>query len=230
MLFRLILLLSLNSLVYGDDIRQTEQDNGVIEFTNIENNHRFQTDNKVTAETVIYKSDYGDFIGFSDQKPNSLVTYEVLRFDCFACDPASTVDWNTVPLNTTSYRQFINQYALAYNVDPALVRALIHAESSFKANALSHSGAQGLMQLMPATADDLGVTDPWDPQQNIHGGVKYLAWLLTKFNHDRALATAAYNAGPNAVKKYNGIPPYEETQIYVSRVAILHTRYQSVLH
>jgi len=229
MLLRLLILLLISSFVYADDIRQSEQDDGVIEFSNIENNSRFQTDNKITAETLIYKADYGDFIGFSDSKPESHVSYEVLRFDCFACDPTSTVDWQTIPLNTVSYRQFVNQYAFDYNVEPALIRALIHAESAFKADALSRSGAQGLMQLMPPTAKDLGVDNAFDPQQNIKGGVKYIAWLLTEFNQDISLATAAYNAGPNAVKKYNGIPPYQETQVYVERVGTLYKRYQTAL-
>ena len=229
MLLRLLLLLTLSPLTWAGDIRQNEQDDGVIEFSNVENNSRFQTDNKITAETLIYKADYGDFISFSDQKPEGNVDFEVLHFDCFACDPTSTIDWNSIKLNTTAYADLINHNALQYQVDPALVRALIHAESSFNPNALSRSGAQGLMQLMPPTAKDLGVSDSLDPQQNIKGGVKYLAWLLTEFNQDVSLATAAYNAGPNAVKKYNGIPPYPETQVYVERVGTLYKRYQSAL-
>ena len=82
------------------------------------------------------------------------------------------------------------------------------------------------MQLMPATADELGVKNAFDAKQNIEGGVKYLAELLILFDGDVRLATAAYNAGPNAVKKYNGIPPYSETKVYVERVGILHRRYQ----
>ncbi|WP_300497719.1 lytic transglycosylase domain-containing protein, partial [uncultured Methylophaga sp.] len=106
-----------------------------------------------------------------------------------------------------------------------LVRAVIHAESAFNAKALSKKGAQGLMQLMPGTAKDLGVTNAFDVQQNIEGGVKYLAGLLNTFDGDIKLATAAYNAGPGAVKRFKGIPPYAETEVYVERVGILHQRY-----
>jgi len=236
MLFRLptlplfLPLLCFCQFSYAEPIRQLEQMDGIIEFSNVDqSDNQFQTNNKITAETLIYKADYGEFIGFSDQKPQNDISYEVLRFDCFACDPDSTINWHNVSLNTTAYSQFINLSALEYNVDPALIRALIHAESSFKADALSRTGAQGLMQLMPATADYLGVADPWDPKQNIKGGVDYIARLLAMFSQDMTLATAAYNAGPNAVKKYEGIPPYSETQVYVKRVATLTQRYQAAL-
>ena len=111
----------------------------------------------------------------------------------------------------------------------AIVRAIIHAESAFNPAALSHAGAQGLMQLMPATARRFGVTDSYDATQNIRGGVQYLAWLLKRFNGDLKLAAAGYNAGEGAVDKYKGVPPYSETRRYVDRVATLAERYRGSL-
>ena len=112
----------------------------------------------------------------------------------------------------------INKYALAYGVDPALVRAVVRNESGFNAGAVSPKGAQGLMQLMPGTAALMGVRDSFDPEQNIAGGVRYLRGCLDRFGHNVPLAVAAYNAGPEAVAKYCTIPPYQETQVFVNNV------------
>ncbi|QJW49271.1 lytic transglycosylase domain-containing protein [bacterium BFN5] len=112
----------------------------------------------------------------------------------------------------------INSSAKKYGVDPKLVTAVAMSESGFDPNALSSVGAVGIMQLMPATADSLGVRDIHNPRENIEGGVKYLKELLTTFNGDVAKAVAAYNAGPQAVINYNGVPPYNETQAYVGKV------------
>ncbi len=112
----------------------------------------------------------------------------------------------------------INKYAGAYGVDPALVRAVMRNESGFNSGAVSPKGAQGLMQLMPGTAALMGVRDPFDPEQNIAGGVGYLRHCLDRFGHNVPLAVAAYNAGPEAVAKYCTIPPYQETQLFVNNV------------
>ena len=119
---------------------------------------------------------------------------------------------------STQFDAIINENATAHGVSPHLVRAVIQQESGFNPRAVSHKGAMGLMQLMPATAAELGVTDPFDPMENIRGGVTYLKGLLKKFEHNVELALAAYNAGPNAVERYGAIPPYRETRDYVSRI------------
>jgi soluble lytic murein transglycosylase-like protein len=136
------------------------------------------------------------------------------------------VDWTTTGLNVEAYRERVLLEAANQGLDPALVRAIMHAESAFNPSALSKAGAAGLMQLMPGTASDYGVSNRLDPDQNIRGGVAYLRFLMDMFDGNADLVMAAYNAGQNAVLKYTGIPPYEETQVYVQRVGVLHRRYR----
>lgn len=112
----------------------------------------------------------------------------------------------------------IRRAAHRYSLSEALIHSVIRAESNYKADAVSPAGAQGLMQLMPATARELGVTDPFDVQQNIDGGAKYLRRMLDRFGGDLKLALAAYNAGPGTVARYDGDVPYRETRDYVQRV------------
>jgi soluble lytic murein transglycosylase-like protein len=112
----------------------------------------------------------------------------------------------------------ISKYSEQAGLDEDFVKAVINQESGFNPNATSKCGAMGLMQLMPGTAQGLGVTNAYDPEQNIQGGTKYLKGLMDRFDNNKSLALAAYNAGPNAVKKYGGIPPYQETQNYVRSV------------
>ncbi len=165
---------------------------------------------------------------YSDRAPMG-IKYEVMQLSCFACNVQSKLDWNNIPLHLNAYQYAINSAAKKYRVDPALVRAVIHAESAFKPGAKSKKGALGLMQLMPTTAQDMEVADAMKPEDNIFGGVRYLAWLLAEHGGNTALATAAYNAGPGAVRRYKGIPPYAETQTYVQRVKVLHDRYKGAM-
>lgn len=155
-----------------------------------------------------------------------LFTYII---ECYACDVHSKIDWNRVPLQLAAYGDDIRAASKLSGVNVALLRAIIHAESGFNPRALSYKGAQGLMQLMPGTAFELGVGDAFDPAQNISGGARYLAALLRDFHGDVQLAAAAYNAGAGAVTKYRGVPPYAETQVYVKRVALLYQRYRKAL-
>lgn len=131
-------------------------------------------------------------------------------------------------LNT--YQSQIQYASRAHGVDEALVRAIIHAESSYNPKARSHVGAGGLMQLMPATAARFGVTNRYDPSQNIDGGTRYLAWLLRRYRGNVTLASAAYNAGEGAVDKYKGVPPYRETINYVQKVGGLLSQYRRAIH
>lgn len=120
----------------------------------------------------------------------------------------------------------IESIAKSQGMDPNLVKAMVKAESGFKTKAVSPKGAMGLMQLMPETAESLGVADPFNPEENIEGGVKFLKGLMKEFK-DPEKAIAAYNAGPGAVKRYKGIPPYEETQKYVNKVKRFYKDFSS---
>jgi hypothetical protein len=146
---------------------------------------------------------------------------------CYLCRVPKDFKVASLRLDTDSYRREIDAASGHYGVDRALVRAVIHAESAFRPNAISEAGAQGLMQLMPATAERFAVDNPFDARQNIRGGVRYLAWLLKRFNGNQVLALAGYNAGEASVVEYNGVPPYAETQSYVSLVQSLTERYRN---
>ena len=127
-------------------------------------------------------------------------------------------DFSSYLQTTASLEEIFAQAAEKYNVPKNLIKAIAKAESDFNPNATSGAGAQGIMQLMPATARELGVTDSYDPYQNIMGGTKYISQMLEKYDGNVSLALAAYNAGSNNVAKYGGIPPFEETQNYVVKV------------
>ena len=128
-------------------------------------------------------------------------------------------------LDSTTYDRLIRRTAAAHHVDVALVKAVMHAESGFNPNAVSSKGASGLMQLMPETAERYGVEDIFDPVQNVQGGVRYLKDLMVMFKDNHRLVVAAYNAGENAVRRYKGIPPYDETRDYVHKVMNFKKQY-----
>ena len=129
---------------------------------------------------------------------------------------------NSEKASKTEIMSMIDEACEKYDVDSKLVKALVQQESGYNPEAKSKAGAMGLMQLMPKTAQGLGVNNPMDPKENIDGGVRYLKSMLDKFHGNKILALAAYNAGPNAVSKYNGVPPYKETQNYVKSILSMY--------
>jgi soluble lytic murein transglycosylase len=131
------------------------------------------------------------------------------------------------PRVTRAYDPAIKRASVQHGVSPALVKAVIAAESGFDPEATSRKGAQGLMQLMPRTAERMGVDDALDPWQNIDGGTRYLSEMIERFPGELNLALAAYNAGPEAVKRHRGVPPYEETRTYVRRVLRYYEKYDA---
>ncbi|AOY90096.1 lytic transglycosylase [Marinobacter salinus] len=209
------------SSAQADSIKRIVHADGTIEFSNVEESQPRASSGDDTVYR--YKDDNG-VVAYSSIRPAES-EFDVIRFQCYACDPESSIDWRKTPLFTRPYRNEIKTAAREFGVDPALVRAVIHAESAFNEKALSPVGAQGLMQLMPGTARELGVENALIAADNIRGGVHYLAKMLKQFDGNVRLATAAYNAGPGAVGRYNGVPPYAETKAYVHRVGILHERY-----
>lgn len=140
--------------------------------------------------------------------------------------PSNCMKWNVGHINRKSvpFNAIIAEYSKQYRIDSNLVKSIITAESCFRVKALSHAGAQGLMQLIPATADRFGVKNSYDPKQNIRGGVKYLRFLHDYFNGDLKKMIAGYNAGEGAVTRYKGIPPYKETIQYVKNVLLTYDK------
>ena len=172
-----------------------------------------------TADAQIYSwRDASGSLILSDQAPRERVAgVRTFRVPHSSGDVLSTKP--TSPTYNETYDNLITQHAQAQGVRPDLVRAVVQVESGYNARAVSPKGAQGLMQLMPSTAAELGVRSPFDPEENIRGGTTYLRQLLDRFGGSEELALAAYNAGPTAVDRYgNHVPPYAETQDYVRKV------------
>ena len=155
---------------------------------------------------------------------NSRLYMVVATRNPFLEDPKNSAkDISFSPNLSTKFDELFNEIARTYNLDPKLLHAIAKVESNYNPRAVSPKGALGVMQLIPSTARLVGVSDPFDPRENIHGGARYLRYLLDKFG-DLTLALAAYNAGPKAVEAYGGIPPYAETQRYVRSVLSLYQR------
>lgn len=186
----------------------------------------------VVTRGAMYKFERDGITHYTNVRPGGNAGAKMLFSyveTCFACGVLPGVDFGTMRLNMDAYAAEVRAAAQEFGVDEAVVRAIIHAESAFRPNAVSHAGAQGLMQLIPATASRFGVQDVFDPSQNIRGGVEYLAWLLKRYDQDLTLAAAGYNAGEGAVDRHGGVPPYAETQRYVVRVGQLAERYRGAL-
>ena len=156
-----------------------------------------------------------------DTKPLTEISEEIKPELKEAIELKSKIDLKS---QSTNIDELIETFSEKYGIDGDFIKAIIKQESGFNPNATSKKGAMGLMQLMPKTAQSLGVIDAYDPSQNIEGGVKYLKGLLDRFDNNQELALAAYNAGPNAVKKYGGIPPYKETQNYVKAIMATYNK------
>ncbi len=161
-------------------------------------------------------------ISFTDSPP---ISGEYVRFDVDGPPPiVKNVTRRNFP-NLDKFDGLITQASVQYGVPATLIKAVVLAESGMNPDAVSHAGAQGLMQLMPATAKDLGVIDSFDPAENIDGGTRYLAEMLDIFHGDRRLSLAGYNAGPNRVRRTMTVPDIEETQTYVKRVLALENHF-----
>ena len=181
----------------------------------------------VEAAPIYVITEKDGSIRFTSKKPAAGVQAEV--FTAKGGTLSRTGRWRPKPLRPEAYTALVEAVASQVGIDRALILAVMHAESGFNPKAVSPKGAQGLMQLMPAVAKEMGVQSPFDPEQNIAGGARYLAILKERFSGDLRLTLAAYNAGPAAVDRYKGIPPYSETQEYVRRVVDLYSRYRRVV-
>lgn len=177
----------------------------------------------------LYSYRSGRSITFTTRRPSGK-SYQVVRprkpkFSSFA-HLGTGYRWKPHPV-PSKYDTLIKSLSKQHKLEPALVKAVIHVESAFNRRAISPKGAKGLMQLMPATARRFGVSDAYNPIQNLIGGIRYLRWLFDHFDGNIYHVLAGYNAGEGAVARYKGIPPYSETRMYVKRVMRMRDLYQS---
>ncbi len=181
----------------------------------------------VRAEIYVIKNRDGSMT-FTSRKPREGQTAELFRPKKTTFSTYSLVSIRQIKkLFRDEFQEIIGKVATETNLDPSLIKAVIHAESGFNPKARSSKGAMGLMQLMPGTAHEVGVKNPYEPRQNIAGGALYLSSLMDRYQGDLKRALAAYNAGPGNVDSYNGIPPFKETREYVQKVMSLHKAYSA---
>ncbi len=177
----------------------------------------------LAANLYIYRSPTGERV--VTDRPINLTGYELEQNQINAKSAGLALRYQDSEKNREAINRYIRNAAFLYNIESALIKAVIKQESAFRIDAVSHKGAQGLMQLMPTTAKQYKVQNILDPKENIYAGTKHLRYLLVKFQNV-SLALAAYNAGEGAVAKYNGIPPYPETQNYVKKVLMWYEQYK----
>ncbi len=158
------------------------------------------------------------FLSAGDTSFIDVPTAEIEGFEKDLSLPPGGTSQQTGSLPAPDLNRVVTSASATYHLDPDLVNSVIHAESGFNSHAVSRKGAVGLMQLMPNTAGQLGIKNPFDPEANVGGGTRYLRQLLERYNFDLVKALAAYNAGPKRVEQYRGVPPYRETRAYVARI------------
>jgi len=207
---------------------------GVVHFTNVPTKPTNKVTPKALAEFKRQLQQTKRRFYMSVSTPSVYRSFAYAPSGGYSSSYVSSYQYSMKPIylgphpNEKAFEPYINDIAREHGVDPRLVKAVIRAESAFNQSAVSPKGAMGLMQLMPGTAMDMGVQDPYHPIQNLRGGIGYLKEMLRLFNNDLILALAAYNAGPNAVKQYGGVPPYEETRQYIQRVLQYYSHYKTM--
>ena len=181
--------------------------------------------NGVSADFFVYKENDGT-TWYTDHKlPGDRYTLITTIGRPSASGSCAKMTPSKLEARASLYLPIIKKYASLYDIDYRLIKAIISVESCFDSYAVSRVGAKGLMQLMPATANQLGVYNIFNAKENIRGGIRYFSKMMVRFDQDTKLALAAYNAGPKAVEKYGGVPPYKETQHYIKRVMKYYQKY-----